>query len=144
MRKQRKSKQFAILINYVGNTLSFFNCSLSLILSCLFSSFIASFTISLKSELPLESQELVYNSFIEGTSYHMKPQDWIDYRLGVLPHDKCKEYGLYSPDEKKAYYNRFPMCQYPVQIVYDDSTKGCRCPFGAFGKLKDGEVFIIF
>lgn len=92
------------------------------------------------SELPLESQELVYNSFIEGTSYHMEPQDWIDYRLGVLPHDKCKEYGLYSPDEKNAYYDRFPMCQYPVQIVYDDGTKGCHCPFGSFGKFKDGEV----
>ena len=92
------------------------------------------------SELPLESQELVYNSFSEGTGYHMEPQDWIDYHLGVLPHEKCEEYGLYSPDEKKAYYERFPTCQYPVQITYDDGIKGCHCPFGAFGKYEDGKV----
>ena len=89
--------------------------------------------------LPLESQELFYNRFIDGwnSGYRMESQDWIDYELDLLPHEKCKEYGMYSPEERKAYQDRFPMCDKVKIVVYDDSSKGSRCPFGAFGN-KDG------
>lgn len=93
------------------------------------------------SELPLESQELVYNRFADGAlSLRMKPQDWIDFHLGILSHEKCKKYGLYSPEVKAAYSERFPICQYPVHIIYNDGSQGCHCPFGAFGNYENGEV----
>lgn len=92
-------------------------------------------------KLPLESQELVYNTFGKGASaaFHMQPQDWIDFELGILPYEVCAEYGLYSPDEERAYKEKFPNCQYPIEIDYGSSV-GCRCPFGAFGNSKDGVV----
>lgn len=90
------------------------------------------------NELPLESQELVYNTYGKGAlAYHMNPQDWIDFKLGILPHEVCAEYGLYSPDEERAYKEKFPTCQYPIEIDYGNYV-GCRCPFGAFGNTKDG------
>ena len=94
------------------------------------------------SGLPLESQEFVYNRFANGALYfvRMKPQDWIDYKLGLLPHEKCKKYGLYSPEVKAAYSERFPICQHPVHIIYNDGSQGCHCPFGAYGKYENGEV----
>ena len=54
--------------------------------------------------LPLESRELVYNrnSYGACTDYNMKPQDWIDYELGELPHKTCKQYGRHSPQEITA------------------------------------------
>lgn len=62
---------------------------------------------------PLESQELFYNRFSDGScaSYYMNPQDWIDYQLDELSHEKCKEYGLYSSQEIKVYEERFPNCE---------------------------------
>jgi hypothetical protein len=85
--------------------------------------------------LPLEGQELFYNRCANGAgaSYYMEPQDWIDYYLGILPHEKCKEYGLYSLEEKKAYKERFATCEHPINIIYDDGSKGCWCVFGAHG-----------
>lgn len=87
--------------------------------------------------LPVEGQELFYNRYSNGDCYYMKPQDWIDYRLNVLPHDKCKKYGLYSPEERQAYQERFPICKYVQLIKYKDGSSGCRCVRGAFGN-KDG------
>lgn len=86
--------------------------------------------------LPLQGQQFVYNEFSHDScfSVSMEPQDWIGYELGILSHEKCKEYCMYSPDEKKAYKERFPKCQYPTNIIYDDNSKGCWCPFGANGK----------
>jgi hypothetical protein len=85
--------------------------------------------------LPIEGKELFWNRCASGAcTYYMEPQDWIDYELGILPHDKCIEYNLYSPDEIKAYKERFPVCQHPVNIIYNDNYKSCRCPFGAFGE----------
>ena len=88
------------------------------------------------NSLPIQGKQFVCNEFINGwnTNHTMNSQDWIDYKLDILPHDKCKEYGYYSPDEKKAYKERFPTCQYPVNIIYDDNSKGCKCPFGVHGK----------
>lgn len=82
--------------------------------------------------LPLESQELFENRF-NTEDYPMEPQDWIDYELGELPHEKCNEYSLYSPEEKTAYREKFSTCEQVVNVVYNDDSKGSRCPFGAFG-----------
>ncbi len=92
-------------------------------------------------QMPLPGQELFYNRYATGAfvSYYMEAQDWIDYKLNILPHEKCKEYGLYSPQEKQAYKERFPICQHPVNIIYDDGSKGCWCPFGAHGKYGQKE-----
>lgn len=90
-------------------------------------------------QLPLAGQELFYSRFAYGAcaDNYMSGQDWIDYRLGILPHEKCKEYGYFSPQEKEAYNKKFPICDKVKFIIYEDGSKGCRCPFGAFGN-KDG------
>lgn len=49
--------------------------------------------------LPLESQELFYNRFDKMNSHYMDSQDWIDYELGELSNEKCKEYGLATPKD---------------------------------------------
>jgi hypothetical protein len=92
-------------------------------------------------QMPLAGQELFWNRYATGAfvSYYMEAQDWIDYKLNILPHEKCKEYGLYSPQEIQAYKERFPICQHPVNIIYDDGSKGCWCPFGAHGKYGQKE-----
>lgn len=48
-------------------------------------------------QMPLAGQELFWNRYATGAfvSYYMEAQDWIDYQLGILPHEKCKEYDLY-------------------------------------------------
>lgn len=90
------------------------------------------------SSLPLEAQELFDNTFASGwTARTMDSQDWIDYELGELPHDKCKEYCLYSPQEIKAYNDRFPTCANVFLKTYSDGSGGCRCSLGAYGN-KDG------
>lgn len=86
--------------------------------------------------LPVEGQELFYNRYASD-ALNITPQDWIDYELGILPHEKCKEYGLYSPEEKQAYQERFPICKHVQFIKYEDGSRGCHCRFGAFGN-KDG------
>lgn len=84
--------------------------------------------------LPLEGRELFLNQCASGAnSYVMDSQDWIDMELGVLPDEVYEEYGMYSPRQVKAYKERFPTCQHPINIIYKDGSKGCRCPFGAFG-----------
>ena len=95
--------------------------------------------LDLIKNLPLEGQELFENRF-DSDGYHMDAQDWIDYQLGILSHKKCKKYGMHSFDEQRAYEERFPTCQHPIEIDYRDSI-GCHCPFGAFGKSEDGVVF---
>lgn len=79
--------------------------------------------------LPLESQELVRNTYETGygASYIMDAQDWIDYQLNELPHDKCKEYGLYSSEEIAAYKERFFTCEYPYTRSYNDGSEGGWC-----------------
>lgn len=89
-------------------------------------------------QMPLAGQELFWGTYAHGAcAGYMSGQDWIDYELGILPHKKCKEYGYYSPQEKEAYHSRFPICDKVKFIIYNDNSKGCHCPFGAFGN-KDG------
>jgi hypothetical protein len=83
--------------------------------------------------LPLEGKELFQNT-CSSDGYHMKAQDYIDMKLGILPDQKYKEYGMYSPSERKAYEDRFPTCEYPINRIWDDDSKGCACPFGASGE----------
>jgi len=84
------------------------------------------------SKMPVEGRELFENRY-STDSYNMESQDWIDYELDILPHDKCKEYGMYSPQEIKAYNDRFPMCQHVSNRIWNDRSKGSGCPFGASG-----------
>lgn len=87
--------------------------------------------------LPIEGKQFVWNEFWQG-DYYMEPQDWIDYELGILPHEKAKEYGMYSIQEIQAYEERFPKCKHPVNVLYNDGSKGCWCPFGAYGDYNQG------
>lgn len=89
-------------------------------------------------QMPLAGQELFWNRYATGVfvGYYMEAQDWIDYRLGILPHEKCKEYGFYSPQEIQAYEERFPKCQHVVNRVFSDGSIGCWCSFGAYGEFE--------
>lgn len=97
------------------------------------------------NNLPLESKQLAWNYFADGAcaDYNMESQDWIDFQLNELPHEKCKEYGYYSPQEKQAYRERFPTCEYPVHITHEDGSHGCHCrvntytAFGEYGQTCD-------
>lgn len=92
--------------------------------------------------LPLESQELFENRFLYGAcaNYNMDSQDWIDFKLDELPHEKCKEYGFYSPQEKLAYSERFPKCANVKLKIYRDGSGCCECDRGVFGN-KDGTAY---
>lgn len=89
------------------------------------------------NKMPLTGQELFWNRYKNGDHYPMKPQEWIDYELGILPHEKCKEYGMYSPQEREAYKDRFPKCKHVKLKVYKDNSSHTMCYKSAFGE-KDG------
>lgn len=82
------------------------------------------------NSFPIENQEYVWNG-IDG--WGMDRQDWIDMQLGVLPDERYEEYGMYSPRQVNAYKERFPTCEHPVNVIWNDGSKGCWCPFGASG-----------
>jgi hypothetical protein len=83
--------------------------------------------------LPLAGQELFWNHYsTEG--YTMYAQDWIDYQLGILSHEKCKEYGRYSPQEIQAYKDRFPKCKHVELKIYGDGSSHTQCFRNAFGE----------
>lgn len=82
---------------------------------------------------PLEGQELFWNRYEHGDHFPMKSQDWIDYELEILSHDKCKEYGMYSREEHKAYKDRFPTCGRVVKKVYHNGSASCWCHLNANG-----------
>jgi hypothetical protein len=85
--------------------------------------------------LPIEGQELFWNRCAYGAcADNMNSQDWIDMKLGILPDEVYEEYGMYSPREIKAYKERFSTCEHPVNVIYNDGSKGCWCPFGAHGE----------
>jgi len=89
------------------------------------------------NQMPIEGQELFYARYSYGAcADYMSGQDWIDYELGILPHEKCKEYSCYSPQEINAYHERFSICQHPVNRIFNNESKGCYCPFGASGKYE--------
>lgn len=83
--------------------------------------------------LPIEGRQFVWNEFHDD-GYQMDPQDWINYELGILPHEVAKEYGLYSTQEIEAYKEQFPKCKWPANRIFHDGSKGCWCPFGAHGE----------
>lgn len=70
--------------------------------------------------LPIQTRELLKNTYSYGSNacYKMESQDWIDYELDILPHEKCKKYGLHSPQEIKAYNDRFPTCDKVYKRIY--------------------------
>ena len=87
------------------------------------------------NKLPIEGKELVLNRYAWGNSvFSMTSQDWIDYNLKELSYDKCKEYGLISPEEKAAYEERFPKCKYPANFIFEDGSKTCYCAQGSYGE----------
>ena len=92
-------------------------------------------------KLPLVSQELVFNrnSYGACAGYNMDSQDYIDFELDELPHKKCKQYGMYSPQERAAYKERFPNCECVKINKYKDGSQGSSCPYGASGD-KNGNV----
>ena len=88
------------------------------------------------NQMPLSGQELFYARFGSGVhSDLMRGQDWIDYALDKLPHEKCKKYGYYSPEERKAYKERFHICDKIKIVIYEDEDRDLRCPFGAYGNI---------
>jgi hypothetical protein len=91
-------------------------------------------------QMPLAGQEMFYNQFSNSHHCNMSSQDWIDHQLGILPHEKCKEYGFYSPDEIKAYQDRFPNCKHVKINIYSDGSKGSRCFMSASGD-GDGKCY---
>lgn len=90
---------------------------------------------------PIEGQELFFNRFASGsfTINPMESQDWIDYELGILSHEKCKQYGRYSPQEIQAYNFNFPTCDCVHIDKYEDGSIGSSCDFGARGN-ENGNV----
>lgn len=87
------------------------------------------------NSLPIQSQELIWNTFATGylADYKMKPQDWIDYELNELPFEKCQEYALISPEEIKAYNEKFSTCEWVVNVEYSDGSNMSTCPYHAYG-----------
>jgi hypothetical protein len=84
-------------------------------------------------KLNIVGQQFVKNEFAKQSMYPMDSQDWIDYELGVLPHEKCKEYGMYSQQEIDEYNEKFSTCEYVVNRIWFDNSKNSYCPFGASG-----------
>lgn len=90
-------------------------------------------------QMPIAGRQFVLNEFESGwNSRPMEPQDWIDYQLDLLPYEKCKEYGLYAPEEIKAYQERFPKCNNPALRIFSDGSGSTWCPFGAIGTKEQG------
>lgn len=94
-------------------------------------------------QLPPESKQFVYNQFDTGFDAHpLPPQIWMDYHINkCLTHEQCEDYGLISFEIIKSYEDRFPTCKHPVNIVFEDKSVGCWCPYGAVGD-KDQKVSI--
>lgn len=89
--------------------------------------------------LPLLGRELVINRYARGAgAYKLEPQDYIDYKEGILTHEKCKKYGLYSKEEISSYKSRFPTCNFPVKYITKHKSY-YRCKFGAFGGFWGGQ-----
>lgn len=88
--------------------------------------------------LPIKGRELFWaRCSYSACSDDMEGQDWIDYELGILPHERCKEYGYYSPQEIKAHNERFPICNKVKLVVYKDGSIGERCPLGASSSMSE-------
>ena len=78
----------------------------------------------------IENQEYILNELDIG---FMERQDWIDYKKGILSDEKIEEYGYYSPRQIKAYYERFPTCNYPINVILSQFQSCCHCEHGSGG-----------
>ena len=76
--------------------------------------------------LLIENQEYIMNGF-------MSREDWIAMKKGTLPDKEYKKYFMYSPSEARAYKERFPTCEHPVNVRYSENSVGCKCSVGAMG-----------
>ena len=81
--------------------------------------------------MPLEGREKFWNTY--SNECHMISEDWIAYEKGELSYEKCKGYGMHSPQEISAYEDRFPICDKVKIRVHSDSSRGSKCFKGAFG-----------
>lgn len=91
------------------------------------------------SSCDIRVKELFYNRFDNGSDAHkMDPQHWIDFELGILPHDICKQYGLISCDERSAYEEKYSKCAHVFNVQMGKSCTSS-CPFNASGK-ENGEL----
>lgn len=92
--------------------------------------------ISYFDHLPPEGQQFVRNECANNTArIKMEPQDWLDYYINKdLPYDKAHKYYKYALEEIDSYKDRFPTCEWPVEIAFKDASINCVCPFGASGK----------
>jgi hypothetical protein len=82
----------------------------------------------------LEGQEKIFNS---GSSHYMSSEDWIRETKGEFSDEDYEAHGMYSPRQRKAYEERFPVCDEVSINVYKDGSQGSSCIMGAFGN-KDG------
>lgn len=88
---------------------------------------------------PIEGRELFKNRY--STNRFMDPQDWIDYELDLLSHEKCSEYQVYSPEERKAYFERFPFCKKVSLTIWRDGSFGTKCENNSSGTIdKTGKI----
>lgn len=94
---------------------------------CLYE-YIGSFTV--------EGREKIHNS---GSNAYLPTEIWIREAKGELTDEEYEEYGMYSPRQKKAYQERFPVCERVKIYEYDDGSCGSRCDRGAFGN-SDGSA----
>lgn len=84
-------------------------------------------------------RELFYNSYAKLPGYLSMPaQTYIDYHLGILPHNECKKYGLLSQDELLTYKEKYPICA-NVFNVEIDNVKFSSCPFSETGQ-ENGKI----
>ena len=91
--------------------------------------------------LPIETQELVFNTNAWGAFADdmMEPQDWIDYKIGILSHEKCCNYGLISKHMIEEFTDKYPRCEHVINISYNDGQVSSCCFNGSHG-LKDGKI----
>jgi len=86
--------------------------------------------IELINSFTIEGREKVINS---GSNQYLSSEDWIRLQKGEMSDEEMEENHMYSPRQNKAYEERFPICNRVEIIVYEDSSSGSRCPYGAFG-----------
>lgn len=89
------------------------------------------------NSLPIQSQELFWNSLDKGTfgNLQIDPQDWIDLQLNRASDKIKKKYGLPTKAETKAYLERYSTCNNVVNILCEDHSILSGCIYGwAFGE----------
>jgi hypothetical protein len=78
----------------------------------------------------LEGQEKIINS---GSNTYLPTDIWLRKARGELTDEEYEEYGMYSPRQRKAYQERFPVCANVHIVAYEDGSRGSRCHQRAHG-----------